>query len=247
MIIVANWKAKVETVAQAKKLVTASKKIADSKKHNLIVAPSAPHLGLLAYGTKTKLAFASQDISQTAGTAQTGEVTGKMLVGVGVTYVIIGHSERRALGDTQEILVLKLRNALASRLIPIVCIGEHERDVEAHYLSVLRTQITQVLTPLSAKDRAQIIFAYEPLWAIGKQASLGIQPEDLNEMVSYIRKVLSDFLPGKASEKSIILYGGAVEQSNAKALTHDTGINGLLVGHASSDATSFMALAKALG
>ena len=247
MILVANWKAKVETVAKAKKLVTAAKKIADTKKHKIILAPSAPHLGLLSYGNKTKLSFASQDISQTLGGAQTGEVTGGMLVGVGVTHVIIGHSERRALGDTQEILLAKIRNALTNRLIPIVCIGEHERDSEAHYLALLRTQLSETLTPLSVKDRTQIIFAYEPLWAIGKKASEGITPEDLNEMVSYIRKVLSDYLPGKTSDKALILYGGAVEPANAKALAHDTGINGLLIGHASSDPVLFSLLAKALG
>jgi triosephosphate isomerase len=247
MIIVANWKANVESVSLAKKLVTASKKIADTKKHLVIIAPSATHLGLLSVGNKTKLRFAAQDISETLGGAETGEITAGVVAGVGATHVLIGHSERRALGETDDMLLEKVRHALAHGLIPILCVGEQERDAEAQYLSKLRNQISVILTPLSIKERAQIVIAYEPIWAIGKHASEGITPGDLTEMVSYMRKILSDLLPGKASEKVAILYGGAVESANVKALSSGTGIDGLLVGHISADPTAFTALARALG
>ena len=247
MILVANWKAKVETVAQAKKLVTASKKIIASRKHEVIIAPSAPHLGLLSMGNRTRIKFCAQDISKTLGGAETGEITAGVVAGVGATYVIVGHSERRALGETDEILLQKVKHAIAHGLTPIMCVGESGRDAEAHYLTKLRTQISAIFAPLSAKDRTKIVLAYEPIWAIGKSASEGITPEDLTEMISYVRKILGEFLPGKAPEKVVLLYGGAVEPSNAKALSVGTGVNGLLVGHVSTDPVTFLALAKSLG
>ena len=247
MIIVANWKANVDTVARAKKLIEVSKKIAEGKKHEVIIAPSMVHLGLLSVGNKTKLKFAAQDISETLGGAQTGEVTAAAVAGVGASHVIIGHSERRAMGETDAVLLEKVKRALAHGLTPIVCIGEHERDDQAQYLNVLRAQIMALFEPLSQKDRARMILAYEPVWAIGKSASEGINPSDLSEMISYIRKVLAGVLPGKGAERAVILYGGAVESANAKALSIDTGINGLLIGHASSDPAAFPLLVKALG
>lgn len=246
MIIVANWKAKVGNIVDAKKLIVASKKIADAKAHHVIVAASAPYLGLFSLDNKSKLQFASQDITLTDGGAQTGEVTGAMLATVKAKYVIIGHSERRALGDTDADVLVKIKHALSSGLTPIVCVGEQERDVDAQYLSLLRAQIDSVYTGIQPKHHDSIILAYEPIWAIGKSASEGITPDDLTEMVQYIRKVLSAYLSPKKLEKVSILYGGAVEPSNAKALASNTGVDGLLVGHASTDAKLFTALVKAL-
>lgn len=246
MILVANWKAYVETLAQVKKLVLASKKISDARKHEVILAVPGAYLGLLSVGNKTRVKFAGQNVSDVSAGAHTGEVTAGMLRGAGATHVIIGHSERRAQGETDELLVRKVKQAIRSGLTPIVCVGESERDEQAHYLAHLRTQVTSIFAPLSAKDRTRLVLAYEPVWAIGKSASEGISPEDLTEMVSYLRKVLSTFFPGKGAENVPILYGGAVEPSNAKALTVGTGVQGLLVGHASAQVSSFSALAKAL-
>lgn len=246
MIIVANWKAKVTTVADAKKLVAAAKKSADKKVHTIVLAPPAPYLGLLSLDNKTKVQFAAQDITVTEGGAATGETTGGMIASVKATYVIIGHSERRALGENDEMVQTKVTHALASGLIPIVCVGEKERDAEAHYLATLRKQLDAVYGGLSARAQGTIILAYEPVWAIGKSAAEGSTPEDLTEMVNYIRKVLSAYLPKKKADTVSILYGGAVEASNAKMLAKGTGITGLLVGHASVDAKTFTALVNAL-
>jgi triosephosphate isomerase len=246
MIIIANWKAKVGSILDAKKLILASKKLADARVHTIIIAPSAPYLGLFSLDNKSKLQFAAQDITLTDGGAQTGEVTGAMLAAVKAKYVIIGHSERRALGDTDADVLVKIKHALSSGLTPIVCVGEKERDTEAHYLSLLRAQIDSIYAGIETKQRDTIILAYEPIWAIGKSASEGITPDDLTEMVHYIRKVLSAYLPPKKVEQVTILYGGAVEPSNAKALASSSGVDGLLVGHASTDPKLFTALVKVL-
>ncbi len=247
MIIIANWKAKVESITDAKKLITAAKTIAEKGAHTIIVAPPAPYLGAFALSnTSKKLRFAAQDITKTEGGAETGEVTGKTLASSKASYVIIGHSERRALGETDADVLSKTRHALSSGLIPVVCIGEKERDEDAQYLVSLRAQIDAVYGGLTPKDMNTVILAYEPVWAIGKSASEGITPDDLVEMIRYIRKALGSHMPAKKAEQVAVLYGGAVEPSNARALASSTGIDGLLVGHASTDAKLFSALVKAL-
>lgn len=246
MLIVANWKAYVEDAKKAKALFTLSKKLSTELKQEIVLAPSAPLLGLLAEGNKSKVKFAAQNISVSTGGATTGEDTAKLVSALGATYTIVGHSERRALGETDDTVSEKVRHALAHGLTPILCVGEHERDAGAEYLAFVRAQISATMAPLSAKERLQVVIAYEPIWAIGKSALEAIQPHDLAEMVLYIRKVLGDFLPGKAPAKSRILYGGSVEPQNARDLAGSSHIDGLLVGHASVDPQTFTALVKAV-
>jgi triosephosphate isomerase len=246
MLIVGNWKAYVETLEKAKRLYAVSKRLGAAGHHDIVLAPSAPHLGYLSAGNRSSVEFAAQDISATLGGAATGEVTAAAVASVGASYVIVGHSERRAQGETDALVLEKVQHALAQGLIPIICVGERERDAEARYLQYLRGQITSVLTPLSPKERMQVVIAYEPIWAIGKSAAEAITPTDLNEMVLYIRKLLGEFLPGKGNVKIRILYGGSVEPANARILAASSGIDGFLVGRASTDAVSLGALARAL-
>lgn len=235
MLIVANWKAYVEELGKAKKLFALAKRIASATHIKIVLAPPAPLLGALAVRNRSKIAFAAQDVSLTTGGAKTGEVTAPTYAAAGATYAIIGHSERRAAGDTDSIVAEKLAHALAHGLTPILCVGEKERDGEGRYLAVVREELTLAIERLTPKERAQVIIAYEPLWAIGKTADAAIGSNDLAEMVLYIRKVLAELLPGKTSARSLVLYGGSVEPDNVRALAGSTGIDGLLVGHASVD------------
>lgn len=244
MLIVANWKAYVEDFAKAKKLFAVAKRLIRTTDTTIVLAPPAPLLGALALRNKSSVAFAAQDISRTTGGAQTGELTAQTYATVGATYAIIGHSERRAMGDTDAIVAEKLAHALAHGLMPILCVGERERDGEGRYLAIVREELTHAIEPLPPKERAKIIIAYEPLWAIGKTAAAAISPNDLAEMVLYIRKVLSELLPGKSSARSLVLYGGSVEPENARALAGGSGIDGFLVGHASVDPHSFSLLVQ---
>lgn len=248
MMIVSNWKAYVSDVTKAKALVAAAKRYVGKNDLELVIAPPAPYLGMFVTKSraKTALAFASQDISVSTGGAATGEITAATLAELGVKYAIIGHSERRAMGETDGTILLKVQHALAHGLTPILCIGESERDQDAMYLQFLRKQLAAIFDPLSPKERAQIIIAYEPIWAIGKSAADSIQPHDLHEMVLYIRKVLADYLPGSAVNHISILYGGSVEPTNIRTLAAGAEIQGFLVGHASTDVASFTGLAKAL-
>lgn len=246
MLIVANWKAYVDDLKKAKALFALSKRLALRNKLHIVLAPPAPLLGAIATTNASKVAFAAQDVSVTTGGAHTGEVVAPAFASVGATYAIVGHSERRALGDTNSVVAEKVAHALAHGLTPILCIGESDRDGEGRYLSLLRQEITSVLAPLSLRERKKIIIAYEPLWAINKTASMAIDVRDLGETVGYIRKVLSEFLPGKSSQEVLILYGGSVEPANVRGLAGGSGVDGFLVGHASVDPETFSTLVTTL-
>ena len=247
MIIAGNWKAYVEDAQRAKRLAASVKRLTTETKHELVIAPSMLHLGMLAFRNKSKVKFAAQDVSLSTGGAATGEISARMLSEMDIPYVIIGHSERRAMGETDAIISEKARHAHAHGVHPILCVGEHERDADAAYLGFVRAQISSVFEPLSQKERLATVIAYEPVWAIGKTATEAITQSDLTEMILYIRKVLGDFLPGKAPARMPVLYGGSVEPENARALASGTGIDGFLIGRASTDAKQFRDIVKALG
>lgn len=245
MLVVANWKAYVEDLEKAKKLLATSKRLARSTENNIVLAPPAPLLGALI-SKKSAVAFAAQDVSATTGGAQTGEATAQSYAAVGATYAIIGHSERRAAGDTDAIVAEKLAHALAHGLTPVLCVGERQRDGEGRYLAFVREELTAAVGLLTPKERAKVVIAYEPLWAIGRSASAALSPNDLVEMVLYIRKVFAELLPGKNTAHATVLYGGSVEPENIRALAASSRVDGFLIGHASVDPRVFTLLVKQL-
>lgn len=246
MLIVANWKAYVEDFARAQKLFALGKRLARATRHTIVLAPPSPFFGAFARRKKSKIAFAAQDISATTGGASTGEVTAGMYAAAGAAYAIVGHSERRARGDTDAVIAEKLTRACAHTLTPILCVGERERDHEGRYLSSIREELTAALTALPPKERTRVIVVYEPLWAIGKAASSAIESNDLAEMTLYIRKVLAELLPGKSASRALVLYGGSVEPGNIRALAAGSGVDGFLIGHASVDPSLFSLMVRQL-
>lgn len=244
MLIVGNWKSYVETPETAKVVMAAAKRAAMKSRAKIVIAPSFAHIGLFAGGKKSKVGLAAQDVSEmTAGNA-TGEVSATTLKRMGVSYVIVGHSERRARGETDATVSTKVTRVLANGMTPILCVGESVRDANAEYLQKLRTQIDAVIKPLPLGDRAKVIVAYEPIWAIGKSATEADSPRDVAEMMLYIRKILAQHLPEKLVPKAVILYGGSVEPANARAFAKEGGVGGFLVGHASADPKMFSDIIK---
>lgn len=246
MLIVANWKAYVEDLAKAKKLFAVSKKLARETRVDIVLAPPSPLLSTLSVKNKSGVSFSAQDVSLTTGGAKTGEATAEAFAAAGASYAIVGHSERRSAGDTYPVVAEKLSHAIAHELIPILCVGEDARDGEGRYLATVREELTTALELLTPKDRSKVIVAYEPLWAIDKTAGDAISPNDLAEMVLYIRKVLAELLPGKASHSSRVLYGGSVEPTNVRDLARATTVDGFLIGHASVDPKTFTQIVRAL-
>ncbi len=248
MLIVGNWKAHVESKVKAKALYSSAKRLVAKGDCEIVVAPPFPFIGSLApqKPLKKDVGLAAQDVSITVGGAETGEVTAGLLKELGVSYVIVGHSERRARGESNEVVAEKTQHVLAHGMTPILCVGERERDDEAAYLKEVRGQISAVFGKLSAKERLATVIAYEPVWAIGKSGTEAITAQDLGEMILYFRKVLAEFMPGRANQKVRIIYGGSVDAQNIRGLAGGSGVDGFLSGRASTDVAGFSALVKAL-
>jgi len=242
MLIIGNWKSYVEKKEDAKKLLTNAKRIALKTRHKIVIAPPAPFLALLSGDKRASVKTSAQDISDTTVGAATGEVSGAVIKDAGASYVIVGHSERRARGETDALIAEKVIRALSAGLMPVLCVGEKERDANAGYLQVLRAQLDAVFSKLTPKDRTKVVVAYEPVWAIGKTAKDAAAPRDVAEMMLYIKKVLTPH----GAEKALVIYGGSVESANAKALMKEGGVGGFLVGHASADAKMFSAIVSAV-
>jgi triosephosphate isomerase len=176
--------------------------------------------------------------------AFTGEISTGMLLAIGCTHVIIGHSERRQyFGETDDTVNLKLKAALEAGLVPIVCVGEVLEEREAGLTEdVLRRQCLRAFHAISGKKAAKLVIAYEPVWAIGTGRTA--TPQLASEAHQVIRSEAGKALGEELAENLRILYGGSVKPENAKALMSEAEIDGALVGGASLDPKSFAAIVK---
>jgi triosephosphate isomerase len=216
-------------------------KLAQFNAFPLYVLP--PFTALAAVGEQLKdshIQWGAQNMHWETEGAYTGEIAAPMLKELGCVYVEINHHERRTLfGETNETTNRKLHTALKHGLVPILCIGEEERLVaakeEAEHL--LATQLTELLKGIEAKDAAKILYAYEPRWAIGKSAAAS--PDYINWVHGLFRKILSNLYSSELAKNSYILYGGSVNLENAVAIAKEQEVNGLFIGRAGLNATSF--------
>ena len=174
--------------------------------------------------------------------AYTGEISGLMLRAVGCTYVLVGHSERRhVIGEGGELLAKKLRAALVSDLMPILCVGELLEEREAGKAGdVVIKQLVEVLDGLAPGEFSRVVIAYEPVWAIGTGKTATCQ--DASEMHAVIRSRVEKMFGSEAAQETPVLYGGSVKPQNAAELLSDSEIDGVLVGGASLEAASFIGI-----
>ncbi|MDO8620451.1 MAG: triose-phosphate isomerase [bacterium] len=244
-LIVANWKMNPPSVAEARVLFGKTK-LAGGKleKVETVICPPFPYLGLFANAGTSRVSLGAQDVFWTNSGRATGEVSPEMLKDLGVSYVIVGHSERRALGETNELVSKKLKAVLTEGLTPIVCIGEKERDPEGGYFGVLKAQIVATFSGLTRPQFRDLCIAYEPIFAIGKSAKDALEPRGIREMAIFIQKVVADMYGEETAQLPRILYGGSVEESNTASILTEGGVSGLLVGHASLDTERFTKMLK---
>jgi len=186
----------------------------------------------------------AQAISAFEGGAHTGEVSAAMAQSVGASFAIIGHSERRALGEADASVRDQIVQAAHAGLRPVLCVGELERTPDGAHVSFVETQLREALRGAQSLS-SRLIVAYEPVWAIGKRADLAPKPAEVREMVIFIRKTLADILGRTLALKVPVLYGGAVEPENAHALAQEGDVAGFLVGHESVTVDHFVAIAEA--
>ena len=232
-IVVANWKMNPENEEAAKRIFLYTKKISKKiRKTDIIVCPPFVYLPLLSSFAR-KVSLGAQDVFWEENGSYTGEVSARMIKGVGAKYVIIGHSERRALGDSDEIINKKIKAALNTGLSVILCVGEKERDPHGAYLEFLSNQIHLSLGKVSKKEFSSIMVAYEPIWAIGAKSYKAIDGQELHETALFIRKTLSDMYGYTEAMDTPILYGGSVNAKNANEILTEGGVQGFLVGRQS--------------
>ena len=244
-LIVANWKTEPQSCSEAQRLFRKTKYAAMRRRRvTTVVCPPSVYLSRFSCNRAHRFWLGAQDVSWESGGAHTGEVSPAMLFNCGVSFVIVGHSERRARGESDETVARKIKAALGAGLRPILCVGESARDPEGHYIRHLREEIKGSLTGVSRKDIGRIVIAYEPIWAIGASAKYADTPEATQEIVILIKRVLADLF-GKGSVMKVpVLYGGSVDDLNAGDFLEKGGVSGLLVGRASLHAKIFGAILK---
>jgi triosephosphate isomerase (TIM) len=193
---------------------------------------------------RSPVRVAAQNMHEAEGGAFTGEVSAAMLLEVGVSAVVLGHSERRQLfNETDEALARKVPVALRAGLEPILCVGESEAQRDAGETeSVLRRQVEADLEAVEDDDLTRIVIAYEPIWAIGTGRTA--TPEQAQDAVAHIRSLVAERDADQASAVRI-LYGGSVKPTNAAELLGQPDIDGALVGGASLDPADFLAICEA--
>ncbi len=231
-IIVANWKAYIADYKEAKKLVDFYKGLSQSKKAAFIIAPPNLFLQSLRRSYKGKLlSFASQSLGFSG--ACTGCISAEQLRNEKINFTIIGHSEQRARGLTDDDISELVKEALASELFPIIIVGEHKRDDSAEYFKFVQKQIRSALKEHPKKGPLKFILAYEPVWAVGaKQAP---KAHEIEMMMIYIRKTLSKLFGEKKAKTVPIIYGGSVNHLNISSILSLQSTDGVLIGRASVD------------
>lgn len=245
-LVVANWKMYLESPDEAKKFATDLRKRSRLFKGvEIILAPSFTLLPTVAQVLKgSKMYTAGQTVAPYEKGAHTGFVSATMLKKIGTAFVIVGHSERRAAGESEQTIREQLVAARDAGLTAILCVGEQERDMGGSHFSVITDQIHSALKNFPKSEAGRLIIAYEPVWAIGKSAVDAMRPQELREMSIFIKKTLAELFERKAALRVPILYGGSVEPDNAHALITEGDVAGFLVGHASANLGAFIEILK---
>ena len=244
-LIAANWKM-YKNPSQTEEFFRAFLPLVfEHNRDEIVVCP--PYVDLQAALESAKgsqIAVGAQDVYWKDEGAFTGEISSAMLVAVGCTHVIVGHSERRQyFGETDDTVNLKLKSALEHGLTPIVCVGEVLEEREARLTEdVLRRQCLRAFNTLSAKKAAKLVIAYEPVWAIGTGKTA--TPKMAADAHLLIRGEAAKAFGEEFAVQLRILYGGSVKPENATALMSEEEIDGALVGGASLDAKSFASIVK---
>jgi len=243
-IVAGNWKMNND-FNETEKLLDQLKLYPEPPDVKIMIAPSFTQLYQSVQLLKsTNISVVAQNMGTASSGPYTGEVSPKMLKGIGVNTVIIGHSERRDIFKEDDMfLTKKIKIAIESDLKVIFCFGEklEDRELKNHF-EIVANQLKVALLNLSDKNIMKIILAYEPVWAIGTGETASAA--QAQEMHSYIRNLISSHFDSKVADKVPILYGGSVKPSNAKEIFSESDVDGGLIGGASLNAEDFMNIAN---
>ena len=239
-IIAGNWKM-YKTNSEAQEYLTQFIDLVESASgRDILLCPPYTCLAELArQAGNTNIKVGAQNMYYEKEGAFTGEVSASMLTDIGITDVILGHSERRQyFGESNEDLAKKVPAALAAGLRPVLCVGETDAEREAGETeNKIRTQIIGGLTGISSSQLPDIVVAYEPIWAIGTGKTA--TPQIAQQINSLVRQVMADQFEAEMADQVRILYGGSVKPDNIDQLMAEEDIDGVLVGGASLDPSDF--------
>ncbi|TWU08231.1 triose-phosphate isomerase [Stieleria varia] len=245
-IIAGNWKMNTRAGSATELARGVMQAVGENPSVEVAVCPPSVYLHSVAdVLAGSSVGLGAQNLYAAADGAYTGEVNAAMLCDVGCRYVILGHSERRALlGETDAMISEKLAAALAGNLVPIVCVGETLEDRRSDNTEkVVETQLRGSLAGLDETRAAGVVIAYEPVWAIGTGETAS--PEQAEAVHAFIRKLLGELFGSEVGDQMRIQYGGSVKPGNAKELLSQPNIDGALVGGASLTAEDFVGIINA--
>jgi len=254
-LVIGNWKLYIDSPKDAKELYRAAQNAArNARRTQVVVCPQTPLLALFASNVSSSVRLGAQDAFWDVEPKHTGASSVYALRSLGVSHVILGHSEMRATavggvppqavtaGETSHLVSLKAQTVIKHGLTAVICVGENERDMRGGYLTTLESQIRESLAGITRPKLASVVIAYEPVWAIGKSAADAMTPSTLHETTLFIKKILVSMYGRKPGTAVRVLYGGSVESKNAAPLIQEGTVDGFLVGHASVDAKEFKAI-----
>ncbi|MBN2138306.1 MAG: triose-phosphate isomerase [Sedimentisphaerales bacterium] len=243
-----NWKMNTDSsssVALAKGVADGSTELAGRAVDVAICPPFVYLQSVIRAVSSSNIAVGAQDVYFEEKGAFTGEISTSMLKGIGCTYVLCGHSERRhVLGEGDELVNKKLTAAIGGGLLPILCVGELQSEREARQTEqVVKRHIEEGLAGIGEEKLSAVTIAYEPVWAIG--TGLTATPDQAQEVHAFIRKLLAELYDDEAAQATRILYGGSVKPGNTAELMSQGDIDGVLVGGASLKVEDFLAIIQA--
>ncbi len=246
ILVAGNWKMNTDSATASQLATEVANGFKTGSSVEMAIFPPYPYISIIAAAAaNTPLQYGAQDLNEHGSGAHTGEICAPMLVELGCSMVLVGHSERRAMyGDTDARVAQKFMTAQAAGLTPVLCIGETlEQRESGQTEAVIASQLDAVLEQAGIAAFANAVLAYEPVWAIGtgKTAS----PEQAQQIHAFIRDKLSA-LDGIIAGQLRILYGGSVKGSNAAELFAQADIDGGLIGGASLTSEAFLAIYNAV-
>ncbi len=234
LLFVLNWKQNPSQLKDAEILFKDISKLPLPKLSKMVVCPPSIFINHLSKLNKKKgtISVGVQDVSLFTEGAHTGEISASMIRSSGAQYAIVGHSERRKAGETSDEISQKIKLALKAHLIPIVCVGEKIRDEQGTFWIELKEDIQTTFNGIPKPWLKDMIVAYEPLWAIGSDATRQATGEEIEAVIIFIKRVLADMYGVKAIEHIKVLYGGSVDSKNIKEYSVQNGVAGFLIGRA---------------
>ncbi len=243
-LIIANWKMNPKSPRDASRLAgEIGRGLKNVRNVEVVLAP--PFVYLTIIKKQASLKIGAQNVFWEREGAYTGEVSALQLKALGVKLVIIGHSERRALGETNETVNKKLKAVLGAGMRAVLCVGEAEKQKEVAFPKIIRDELHEGLARIKKSLFRNLVIAYEPIWAISTMArGRADNPKNVYEITTIIRRELYRMVGKRIASTIPVLYGGSVDDKNASVFVKEGAVDGLLVGGASLDAKKFVKIIK---